>query len=372
MRSRLFIATLVVFSSGLASNVFAKTLGPGDAAPPIKVFRWVKGAPITEFDPSKIYVVEFWATWCGPCKMSIPHLTDLAKKYKDKVTFSGISVSESPSQKPGGTDTSYMSTVRQFVKDEGDAMNYNVGADSPTGYMSTTWMEAAGQDGIPTAFVIKDSKIAWIGHPMMGLDEALADMIAGKFDYAAEKSREAKVAADQAKEQAGEQAIQPFVQAMSDKKYKEAVTIAEQLMVDHPDMMDSLILAKFDALVRSDPVAANGYAKSVAAGDAKAKPAVLNGIAWTMIDDAEGLKGMDYGIAEAVATQAVSLMKGDSTEYAETMDTLALAQFKNGKSADAISTEKKAIEMFKAFKEGDPQTLKAMQVRLKKYEAGKG
>ena len=37
-----------------------------------------------------IMVVEFWATWCGPCRTSIPHLIELQKKFKD-VMFVGIS-----------------------------------------------------------------------------------------------------------------------------------------------------------------------------------------------------------------------------------------------------------------------------------------
>src|SRR5689334_13332915 len=86
----------------LASAASAQDLKVGDAAPPIKIAKWVKGKPDNmskdgntyTIKPGSIHVVEFWATWCGPCKVSIPHLTELAKKYKGKVTFTGVSINE--------------------------------------------------------------------------------------------------------------------------------------------------------------------------------------------------------------------------------------------------------------------------------------
>jgi len=42
-------------------------------------------------------IVNFWATWCGPCKLEIPAFVDLVNKYKDKnFTVLGISVDDSP------------------------------------------------------------------------------------------------------------------------------------------------------------------------------------------------------------------------------------------------------------------------------------
>ena len=353
----------------LSQGAVAAKLGPGDPAPPMRVFRWVKGTPVNTFERGKLYVVEFWATWCGPCRASIPHLTQLAKKYAGKVTFSGISISESDTQKPGGTSTEYMAGVRKFVAGEGEEMAYHVGADGPTGAMGSTWMLAAGQQTIPTAFVVgREGKVAWIGHPMEGLDEALEKMIAGTFDFAGERKRELDAAAKDDPQEAERKLLQPYVSAMVEKRFKDAVAVIERISAEHPDLADTLVAAKFGALAHTDPTQAIDYAKTVAAGEAKSNPDVLNSIAWAMVDDENPLPNMDYALAEAIAAQAVALLKPDTRELANTLDTLALAQFKCGKRGDAAATEERAIAIFlKTAAKNDPEALKQMKARLTKY-----
>ncbi|WP_342633864.1 TlpA disulfide reductase family protein [Mesorhizobium kowhaii] len=52
-------------------------------APSIQVENWLRGEPLTSFEPGKVYVIEFWAKWCSPCVDAMPHLVQLQEKYKD-------------------------------------------------------------------------------------------------------------------------------------------------------------------------------------------------------------------------------------------------------------------------------------------------
>jgi thiol-disulfide isomerase/thioredoxin len=104
------------------SSVVARYMG--DAAPQLRVKDWIKGTPVTSFEKGKVYVVDFWATWCGPCVAGMPHLSELARKYKSKVTFSAVSVLEDR-----GTRGATPEKLKAFVDGMGDKMNFNVASE---------------------------------------------------------------------------------------------------------------------------------------------------------------------------------------------------------------------------------------------------
>ena len=143
----------------------------GDPAPKLQVGKWVQGDAVKEFEKGKVYIVEFWATWCGPCKATIPHLNELHKRYKDKgVVIIGQSIGEEDNN-----------DVPKYVKQMGDKMTYRVAVDSDDGKMSQTWMAAAGQQSIPTAFIVsKNGEIAWIGLASRLNEKLIDDVLAGK------------------------------------------------------------------------------------------------------------------------------------------------------------------------------------------------
>jgi thiol-disulfide isomerase/thioredoxin len=166
----------------LATSAFAAELKVGDKAPAVEVEEWIQGE--TTVGAGKPYVVEFWATWCGPCRQSIPHLNELYKKYKGK-GLSIIGVSD---------EVKAVEKVRSFVRGKGDGMSYSVAID---GGVKRNFFDAAGQKGIPSAFIVaNDNSIAFIGHPMdPKFEEILAKVVAGRYSPTLMKKAAPKLAA---------------------------------------------------------------------------------------------------------------------------------------------------------------------------------
>jgi thiol-disulfide isomerase/thioredoxin len=170
MYKSLLVAAAVMLST---AQCYSQSLKVGSKAPALKVSRWVKGEGPSKLEPGKVYVVEFWATWCGPCRTTIPHLTKMAHKYKDRVTFIGVSVWE------GEFNKVVHNRVDSFVGEMGDKMDYLVARDTATNHIARTWLDAAGIGSIPSAIIVDgDGKIAWIGHPMYDMDKAIDEVLA--------------------------------------------------------------------------------------------------------------------------------------------------------------------------------------------------
>jgi len=350
-----FVLGAILIATGAANAV---KLGVGSTPPPLKASKWVKGSPVTKFLPGKVYVVEFWATWCGPCKQSIPHITELAKKFKGKVTFSGINVWDTQDVK---TQAEYVAKLTKFVTEQGDKMVYNVGLDDLNGTLATTWMKAADQNGIPTAFVIgKDGKIASIGHPME-LDTVLDQIVAGKYDAKADAARRAKEA------KANEILNKPFA-LIDEGKYKEAIDEVNRLLISHPENESRYAIAKVYALLFTDEPAAYVYAQKAADGCYKDDADRMAMMASWLSGNSEikfpGLKNPDYNMTLALAARANDIAKGNNPFV---LDALAAIHFKMGNKEKAVDYQQQAINT--AAKDTDiPEQAKTkMSERLDKY-----
>ncbi len=153
MKKFLFLLMLAFISFSL---VACAEIGVGKVAPEISAEAWLNGDGIKLADcKDKIVVVEFWATWCPPCRKSIPHLKTMNAKLKDKnVVFVSLTNEDKD-------------TVTKFNVKAGMDWLVGIGSNSASDY---------GVNGIPHAFIVKEGKVIWQGHPMAGLEEKLAEL----------------------------------------------------------------------------------------------------------------------------------------------------------------------------------------------------
>lgn len=340
-----------------------KPLGVGDAAPVLKVGKWVKGAPVPSFEKGKVYVVEGWATWCPPCRESIPHLTELAKKYKDKAVIIGVSVWEN--------DESYTRKVEEFVTKMGDKMEYSVAIDTAhdsSGHVAKNWLQAAGLNGIPASFIVNgEGRVAWIGHPM-SMDKPLEQIVGGTWDMDAAIKDHAKKAEAAAREQAEREKqmseIRPIMDAIREKDYAAANRGYDALIAKYPDRAMQLKMDRFNKMLVGDPASSYATARDLAANEFKNNAMGLNALAWTIVDNPK-LQNPDYDLAISLAERAVELT---NSKDGMVMDTLAVAHFKKGHIDKAIELQTKAIALVADM---DADTVAELKQRLEEFKAAK-
>jgi len=334
----------------------AQTMGVGDPAPKLEVKSFVKGEPVTAFERGKTYVVEFWATWCGPCRTSIPHLTELQKKHPE-VTFIGVSISEQDQD-----------LVKPFVEKMGDKMAYRVALDlvpdkakSNEGVMSKSWMKAAGQNGIPTAFIVSGvGNIYWIGHPMQ-MDEPLEKIASGSWDLKTAVEENRKETEKQAKLQKLGNAL---AAAIKSGQPKDVLTSIDKILELRPDLESAYGPMKVTAYIKlGDEDKALGLARRLSASESKSAQG-LNGVAWAIVDPEAGIKPGRKLLQFAVETAERADKLAEEKDPA-IADTLGKAYFDSGDVPKAVETQERAVRLAK----GTPfEQNKDMTDRLEQYK----
>lgn len=364
-------------------KVAAPKLDVGSKAPALELSDWVKGDKVEKFKDGQVYVVEFWATWCGPCKMSMPHIAEVQTKYGDKVKVIGISDEDTP-------------TVEKFLKKEqspdktwDEVITYALAMDDER-KTTESYRIAAGEGGIPCSFIVgKEGVIEWIGHPM-GMDKALEEVVSGKYDRSAAIAERADARALQvvmrkvgAAMQKGdsEAALKLIDGAMAKKPGQVQLAFVKLQILEAGDDEKAAkafvgeVVKQLDAAIAKEPESANlyltklqllGKGEDKAAADKFAEEVItkiwddsqmLNQVSWYIAAEKQ-LPGT-LETAMKAAKRAVELTKEKDGTI---LDTLARVYFEQGKIDEAIEWQKKAVELSK-----DPQLTEA----LEKYEKAK-
>lgn len=321
----------------------------GETAPPLSIEHWVKGEPVKSFEKGKVYVVEFWATWCGPCIRNMPHLTKLQKQYKDKgLTIIGVS----------GQDKRGIEDVRPFVEAKGDMIGYTIAVDKA---METTkaYMGATGRNGIPVAYLVdQQGKLAWYGHPMEAMDLVIEEVIAGKFDASKHAERMAKF----------KTFSEQFGKATQEKRWDDALAALDGMKDIRPDLANDFAISRF-AVLRAGKK------------DKEAAAKVRVQLEDMFKDDLESLRKLsemlagvpepdEADLAAATALAKTVVTKTDGKDV-QALAVLAFIYRTAGDWNNAIATQQKALDA--STDEGTRTNMKAIldQMNADRAEANK-
>ena len=334
----------------------APTVMVGAPAPKLQTGRWVQGEAVAGFEKGKAYIVEFWATWCGPCRVSIPHLNEIHNRFKDKgLIVIGQDCWENDEKQ-----------VEPFIKTMGEKMTYRVALDTktddaPRGKMAETWMAAAAQNGIPTAFIVDPKGIlAWVGHPMTLTDSLIESILNGTHDIkkaAAAFEQSVKESQEWMAAQAPIAKVRESIRKENwDQAYADLAEAEKKISKERADgLRTDILLAKRD--YAGVEAMAEQKHRATSGGPLEAQMAMpLNEIAWRMALDPR-ISNDDLKRAEKIAKWA-----DDASGHKNPMimDTLARVLFRLEKRTEAIALQEKAVGLATdSLKEQLAQTLES-------------
>jgi thiol-disulfide isomerase/thioredoxin len=352
-----------------AQEVPPPSVNIGDSAPPMRLRSWLKGVPVQGFEKGTVYVVEFWATWCLPCKAEIPHLSAMAHEYKDKVTFIGVDVYEKR--------TTSLEKIKAFVDSMGNRMDYKVTAED-SNFMAAGWLYASGEQvhGIPRSFVVNaEGRLAWIGHPK-DLAKVLPKIVNNSWDI---KEASAKRISDMRLRELDDSLqydLAGFIGSLervnNQRKSDSLLSMIDQMVRGEPSLKYAPRIGfyTFASLLRTNPRKAYEYGKVLMVTPAYDDPEyedITGPIA--LYSNKLKLPSEIYQLgAEAYQAEIDQVAYPELVNIPKLYDQMANCCWHASDQSKAIDAEQKAIEALKRKKDFSEADLAEYKSKLQLYK----
>ncbi|WP_167285342.1 TlpA disulfide reductase family protein [Marilutibacter alkalisoli] len=365
----LLTAALVV----TAAQPPSPRLGIGDVPPPLSPMAWIKGNQVTEFQSDHVYVVSFFATWCGASRQAMPLMSQLARQHAGDLTVIGVNVRESERGDPS------VESISRFVAERPESFDHIVAMDDPmTAPLFQSWMRSADMYGTPTAFVIgRDGRIVWIGIPIddravYTFEQAVADAVSGSVNLDASRAVHVETAREISEYLEAREVLADVDAARMRGDHAATLTAIDAVVAERPEYRHRTRDTRLSALLHIDESKALAFAEQelefVSAGElAEHRGRIAGSIGRTVAGHPD--------LSPAAQAWALFYLRQGIEAEPEgsggVLNWLSLAELEHarGHIDQAIAAQERAVRLARTAREVTAESLKELERTLSEYRA---
>ena len=316
-------------------------LNIGSKAPALAIEHWVRDGNgafehTSKFKKGHVYVVEFWATWCGTCLIEMPHMVDLQTRYRDqKVQFISIS-DETPDEVEALMQRVHPGVNKTFA----DITNtYTLACDIDRS-SHNSYMVATGQQLLPYSYIVgKTGLLEWHGFPE-DIEKPLEGVVNDSWDREAFKS-ELQMKTD------FENAVNQFAVLANDGKLEAALALAEANLAKAPNEEFrnrwTSLKHRFKLMIgQGDEETFDFYRKDLKA--AAGSPIPVGEFAYTLVDIVQNGGAVGPLTGEAIEVLSKDVEKAEAEDKPYLYNLLAFLHAIDDQFEQAVVAQTKAIE----------------------------